>query len=250
MTLRRAFATLAAVLGALQMFVPVAAQAGDDPHDPASRPPLHSAGAEDPPRAKDLLYDGNYTSFLAGLALPRLDNALAGLERQGAGVALGGRFSVITQFMDVALLLEHGRWGGGSAALRRSDLGATVSIHPAFPVVVFNTWSYDVLSGLHVFIGGSLARIALDGSQALAATGETGSSSTDWRPGINIGVGSDIPISPRNRHSGWWLTARYELRWARFGSAVPDWNLGDSQLLVLIGYRTYDNGWARLPRPF
>ncbi len=232
------------------LLLPRLALAAEDPADPSSRPPLHSAGPEQPPPPKDLLYDGNYTSFLAGLLLPRLDRALPGLDKQGLGVALAGRFSVITQFTDVALHLQHGQWSGSGASLLRTELGATVALHPAFPLIVFNSWGYDVISGIHGYLGVSLARIALDGSAAVAATGQTDNPNSDWRPSLSAGLGADIPISPRDRHSGWWLTARYELRWTRFGAATPDWNLGDSQAMILIGYRSYDNGYLRVPRPF
>ncbi|MBI5610708.1 MAG: hypothetical protein HY902_17660 [Deltaproteobacteria bacterium] len=232
------------------LLLPRLAVAIEDPADPSARPPLRTAGPVEPAPPKDLLYDGNYTSFLVGALLPRLDRALPGLDNQGLGLALAGRFSVITQFSDVALLLQHAQWSGASASLQRTELGATMSVHPAFPLIVFNSWWYDVISGIHGYVGASLARIALDGSAAVAATGQTGDSSSDWRPSLSAGVGADIPISPRDRHSGWWLTARYELRWTRFGAATPDWNLGDAQALILIGYRSYDNGYLRLPRPF
>jgi hypothetical protein len=65
-----------------------------------------------------------------------------------------------------------------------------------------------------------------------------------------LGAGVDIPVSPRNRNDGWWLTARYNLRWMRFGDGEPDWPQNDNQILLLLGYRQYNNSFARLPRPW
>ncbi len=228
-------------------------QAAPDPSDPAARPPLRTAGPEEEAPAKDLLYDGNYTSVLGGLAVPRLDVKLPGVAQRGIGARLAGRFSTVTQFADAELGLEYAQFAGegaGGGSANRIELGAQVAVHPGFPLVVFNNWWYDVASGVHLFVGAAVVRASVSGAGAVAATRQSGSDATDWTSGLTGGIGVDVPVSPRDRHSGWWLTLRYVTRWARFGTAVPDHNLGDGQWLALLGWRTYDNGWARLPRPF
>lgn len=227
------------------------ASAAGDPLDPSSRPPLSSGVPEEPRPPPDHLFDGNYTSGHVGLLLPKLDQAVPGLDALGYGLALGTRLSVITQFVDAGLDVSHARWSGPSAQLTRTELGVKVGLHPGFPATVFNSWLYDVYSGIHGYLGTSVARLALDGGAAvLHTTGEASPSALDWRPCLTAGAGADFPISPRDRSYGWWLTLRYELRWTRFGSAIPDFNLGDGQALILIAYRSYNNSWARMPRPF
>lgn len=222
-----------------------------DPADPRSRPPLLTAGADDPISPKDLLYDGNYISVLGGAVVPALDRPLPGVDRLGAGGRLALRLSAVTQFADAEVGAEFARFGGtGGAGAGRVDLGVHVAAHPAFPLLVFNDWWNDVWSGIHGYVGARVARTSVDGAAAVAAAGGGGASAVDWRPALLVGAGVDLPVSPRNHHSGWWLTVRYEARWARFGDAVPDRDLGERQLVALIGWRRYDNGWARLPRPF
>ncbi len=231
---------------------PFSAAVADDPRDPAARPPLQSAGPEEPVPPKTLLFDGNYWGILGGLVGSRLDDPLAGVAPVGFGGRLAGRFSTVTQFMDLEAGIEyigHGSEVGANAASRLA-FGVHGAIHPAFPLLVFNNWLYDVISGFHGFVGVSAARVGIEGAQAVASARGTGDSATDWRPMLSCGVGADIPVSPRNQASGWWLTARYALRWMRFGPATPYRDVGDGEFQLLLGWRSYDNGWARLPRPF
>jgi hypothetical protein len=218
--------------------------------DPSARPPLHTAGPEEPPPPRDLRYDGNHIGWMVGATLPTLDAPIAGLDRSGAGLRISGRISAITQFIDANLDLQIDRFGGPQASLLRTELGTKLGTHPGFPFIVFNDWTNDVISGVHGYIGASLVRADLEGSAAVASTRQTGNRAVGWSPQFTCGVGADIPVSPRDRPHGWWLTVRYELRWMRWGEALPAWNMGDSQLVLQLGRRSYDNSWARVPRPF
>ncbi len=237
---------------ALALAWPASLLAASDPADPATRPPLSSAGPEEPPPPRSLLYDGNYWGVLGGLAGSRLDVPLAGVAPLGLGGRLAVRFSTVTQFMDLEGGVEYVAHSSLAESNQASRLafGVHGALHPAFPLLVFNNWFYDVISGIHLFVGAAAARVAIDGSQAVASARAKGDSAADWRPLLSSGVGVDIPVSARNQPSGWWLTARYALRWLRFGPSTPYGDLGDSHFQVLLGWRSYDNGWARLPRPF
>lgn len=226
------------------------ALAAPDPVDPRSRPPLSTGTPEDPPPAKEFLYDGNHVGWMIGPVFPALDGELPGVDRWGKGLRLAGRISAITQFIDGDLDLQHVEHGGNSAGLTRTDLAIRVGSHPAFPFVVFNSWANDVISGIHMYVGAQVGRLALQGPAAVAAMGLEGAQAVQWRPAGLVGVGADIPVSPRNRSSGWWLTLRYELRWTGFGSSAPRHDLDDSTVAVLLGYRSYNNSWARWSRPF
>lgn len=238
--------------GAIGAAWPCIAVAAADPADPAARPALTTAGPEEPPPPKTLLYDGNYWGVLGGVVGSRFDDPLSGVAPLGLGGRVAGRFSTVTQFMDLEAGVEYVPHGADSGSNRASRLGFGIqgALHPAFPLLVFNNWLYDVVSGIHGFVGVSAARLAIEGQQAVASARGTGETASDWRPLLACGLGADIPISPRNRSSGWWLTARYALRWMRFGPATPYRDVGDGQFQVLLGWRSYDNSWARLPRPF
>ncbi len=243
----RALFVLWVIVAATQ---PGLALASQDPVDPHSRPPLSTATPEEPAAPKDFLYDGNHVGLMLGPVFSGLDRALPGLDRNGTGLRLGGRISAITQFIDGGVDLQHVEHGGSAASLSRTELGVRVGSHPAFPFVVFNSWINDVISGVHLYVGASVGRLALQGQQAVAAVGLDGTSAVQWRPSALVGVGADLPVSPRHRPNGWWLTLRYELRWTGFGSTAPRHNLDDSMVGVLLGYRSYNNSWARWSRPF
>lgn len=239
------------------LLLPAPARAAlGDPLAPGSRPPLSSGAAEEPPPPKDRLFDGNHVGWMAGGAFARLDRALPGLDRWGQGLRLSGRIAAVTQFVDAGLDLQHLAHGGAAAQLTRSELAVTLGTHPALPILVFNSWWYDVIAGLHGYVGASVGRFALRGAEALTVAHQTaaaqpaGAELVDWRPGVLLGFGADVPVSPRNRPSGWWLTLRYELRWRSFGHEAPEHPMGDQLFLIALGYRHYGNGWARLPRPF
>ncbi|MSQ83457.1 MAG: hypothetical protein EXR77_11315 [Myxococcales bacterium] len=242
-----------AILAIAAQMTAALAWAQVDPADPAARPALRSAGPEPAPPPKDQLYDGNYWSILAGITVPHLDRPLPAVAAWGTGGRLAGRFSSVTQALDVEAGLEYSRFGGtnaSGASASRMELGFHGALHPGFPLIVFNEWLYDVLSGIHGFVGASVSAMSVSGASAVAATGEKGNDASDWRPSLACGLGVDFPVSARNKSSGWWLTTRYVLRWTRFGAAVPDRDFGDNQVVILLGWRSYDNSWARLPRPF
>lgn len=220
--------------------------------DPSARPPLSTGTPEPPVPPKDLLYDGNYWSVLAGFSLPHLDRSLPGIDRWGTGGRLAGRFSSITQFLDVEAGVEYARHGGSAGSWTRTEIGGSAHLHPGFPLIVFNDFWNDVYSGVHGLLGVSVVRGALTGRQAVAKIRDNnvGAEEVDWRPCITLGAGVDIPVSPRNRNDGWWLTARYNLRWMRFGDGEPDWPQNDNQILIMLGYRRYNNSFTRLPRPW
>jgi hypothetical protein len=225
--------------------------------DPAARPPLSTGTPEAPVPPKDFLYDGNYWSVLGGLSLTQLDRPLPGVAQWGAGGRLALRFSSITQFLDVETGVEYSRHGAAAAksgvtdgSWSRLEVGGSAHLHPGFPLIAFNDFWNDIFSGVHGLLGVSVVRGELTGTNAVAKIRDGGTSEVDWRPCITLGAGVDIPVSPRNRNDGWWLTARYNLRWMRFGDGEPDWPQNDNQILLLLGYRQYNNSFARLPRPW
>lgn len=227
-----------------------AAQAGDNPVDPSSRPPLSTGKPEDPPDPPDVLYDGNHVGWMVGPALQILDSKVTGLDSQGQGLRLGARISAVTQFVDGGIDVQHVEHGGPAASLSRTDLGVRLGSHPALPIVVFNSWLNDVISGIHLYMGATVSRLALQGAPAVQSVGLDGPEAVQWRSTPLVGVGADFPVSPRNRSSGWWLTVRYELHWTDFGSSAPRHDLGADLLSLQLGYRSYRSSWARIARPF
>lgn len=236
------------VLAAVAMARP--ADAATDPANPSSRPPLSTGTPEDPIPPKEFLYDGNHVGWMIGPAFQGLGTTPPGLDPWGKGLRVGGRISAVTQFVDGGIDLQHIEHGGASAGLSRTDVGIRVGTHPALPIVVFNSWLNDVLSGVHLYVGATVGRIALQGSPAVAAVGLSGAEAVQWRPGALVGAGVDVPVSPRNRSSGLWLTLRYELQWTGFGGTAPRHDLDAGLVAVLLGYRSYNNSWGRIARPF
>jgi hypothetical protein len=217
-----------------------------DPTDPVSRPPLKTAPEEPPPPRDPPRWDGNATGLVLGPTWTHLDKALPGVDQTGWGVRLAGRVSFVAQFLDLELGLEHANHGG-AGGLTRTDLGAQVGLHPGFPLLVFNDFLSDIVASFHGVGGVSLVRASL-GNPLLIPT--SGGTDVDWRLCLTVGAGIDIPLSSRDLDHGWWLTARYTLRWMNFGHYNPDLSLSDSQALLLIGYRAYGNEWARIKPPF
>lgn len=221
-----------------------------DSTDPASRPPLtapQTDGLPPPPLHK---WDGNATGVVIGPTMAWLDRVPAGLAAQGLGVHAALRMSFIAQFLDAELLLDHDRYAGAAGldgGLTRTAVGFQGALHPGFPLVVFNDFLNDIAAGVHGYFGLQMVRLSLPDGARMAQTDGT---TSDWRPGVTVGVGLDVPVSPRDRGSGWWLTGRYEGRWVWFGDHNPDLPLGDTRALVLLGWRYYDTNWARLGLPW
>ncbi len=241
---RLSFAGFCAALLLLSAKLAVAADA-----DPSARPALQSVPPPPAEPADTRKWDGNHIGFLFGASYAMLDKPQIGLDKNGLGLRVAGRFSSIVQLLDIELGFEHTQFGGvGSFA--RNELGVQAGLHPAFPLTVFNDFIDDVFAGIHLFAGASLVRGSMGGQSAVVAAGGTGDSLVSWQPCVSTGVGMDVPVSPRDRASGWWLTLRYTLRWYRFGLANPDLNFGDSQIVLLLGYRDYNTSFTRVTRPF
>ena len=221
--------------------------------DPSDRPPLQTAGPEAPPPPPEPhLWDGNHTSIVAGPTLSFLDKAPPGLDGMGYGLRVAARVGTITQFVHAELGVEHTQFGGtGGAGLQRTEVGFQFGTHPGFPLVVFNDMTYDIFSGLHGYVGASLVRATLTGTDALAAAHvKNETEHSEWQPCIYVGAALDVPISPRNLAWGIWATAAYNLRWMWFGPKEPMLGLGDSQALLLLSFRWNSTSWARVPKPF
>lgn len=231
----------------LLLAVPKFAHATDA--DPAARPALQTVPVAPVEPVDGRKWDGNHIGFLIGASYLSLDKPQVGIEQNGVGVRVAGRFSSIVQLLDVELGFEHSQFGG-AGSFARNELGVQAGLHPGFPLTVFNDFIDDVFAGVHLFAGASLVRGSMGGGVSVAAAGGSGDSLVNWQPCVTTGIGMDIPISPRDRASGWWLTLRYALRWSRFGLTNPDLNFGDSQLVLLLGYRDYDTSFTRVPRPF
>ena len=221
--------------------------------DPGDRPPLMTAPPEGPPPPPEPhLWDGNQTSVMIGPVMNGLDHAPALVDQLGLGFRVAGRLSAISQFVDVELGFERVTHGGTSGAgLTRSEVGFQVGTHPGFPIIVFNDWWNDVFSGVHGYVGASVVRATLTGTDALAQAHVTeGTEHTEWQPCIYVGAAADFPVSPRNKDWGIWLTAGYNLRWMWFGPKQPELSLSDNQAVLLLSFRSNSTSWARFPRPF
>ena len=221
--------------------------------DPSDRPPLVTAPPEPPqPPPEPHLWDGNQTSVMIGPAMNWLNHSPALVDPQGVGFRVAARVSAISQFVDAELGFERVTHGGTSGAgLTRSEVGFQVGTHPGFPIIVFNDWWNDVFSGIHGYVGASVVRATLTGTDALAQIHVTqGAEHAEWQPNVYVGGGADFPISPRNKGWGIWLTARYNLRWMWFGPKQPEMSMADSQALLLLSFRSNSTSWARVPKPF
>lgn len=223
-----------------------------DPTDPASRPPLAAPQTDAPPPPALHKWDGNATGLVVGPTMAWLDRVPNGLAAQGWGIHAALRMSFIAQFLDAEFLLDHDRYAGSGATgldggLTRTAVGFQGALHPGFPLLVFNDFTNDIAAGVHGYVGLQMVRLSLpDGARIPQTDGAT----SDWRPGVTVGVGVDVPVSPRDKGSGWWLTGRYEGRWVWFGDHNPDLPLGDTRALLLLGWRYYDTSWARLGLPW
>jgi len=219
--------------------------------DPSARPPLDSAGPDVQPRESRPKFDGNHTGFVVGAGATWLDRPVPGVADQGLSVRAAARLALVLQLVDLELALEHASHGGTSGgSLARTELGLQVATHPASLILLFNDRLSDILAGLHAYGGVSLVRAALSGTDAMAKAARKGSEAVEFRPGLALGIGADLPLTARDLDWGVWLTVRYGVRWLTFGKAQPDFRLDDSQFLVLLGYRSYRTDWARVPRPF
>lgn len=229
---------------------PQVSVADPDPSDPSLRPPLKSAGVPEPPPPKDQLFDGNYWGLHGGATYATRSAAIAGVADSGAGLRAGGRFSAILQLLDVDAALQYARFSGSANAVSRLDLSLTAALHPGFPLLVFNSWMYDVIAGLHGWAGADFGRWTVSGDEAAAAIGAKGGDYGQFGAALCFGAGADLPLSPRDGHAGWWLTVRYAMRLAKIGPAIPQHDFSDGQWQLWLGWRNYDNSWARVPRPF
>ncbi len=180
-------------------------------------------------------FDGKSTGFVVGTTWSRLDQSVAGLDRSGWGLRIGGRVATVLQLLDAEVGYEHAAYGVG---LSRDELGVVVASHPGFPFLVWDTYASDVVAGFHLFASAALART--DGPEARV----------HWAPTIGLGGGFDFPLSPRGGASGLWLTLRWANRWLAVGDGLPKTHLDDQQVTVLVGWRAYTLNWARMPRPF
>lgn len=221
---------------------PARAQA---PADSATRSALRTAPAELPSPADPPRWDGNATGWVVGPAWTHLDTARPGVDQNGWGLRLAGRVSSVLQIVELELGVEHAQHGG-AGGLTRTEAGLQVNLHPGFPMLVYNDFASDVIASFHGLVGVSYVRSSLGDPAQIPTAGQA----VDWRPCLTVGAGLDFPLTSREADHGWWLTARYNLRWMNFGDYNPDLTLSDTQVLVLIGYRAYGNEWARIKRPF
>jgi hypothetical protein len=221
--------------------------------DPSARPPLETAPPESPPPPPEPhLWDGNQTSIMVGAAMNWLNHSPSLVDPQGVGFRIAGRVGAISQFVDAEIGFERVAHGGqAGAGLVRNDLGFQVGTHPAFPIIVFNDFWNDVISGFHGYVGASVVRATLTGADALLQAQVPGTTEhSEWQPCIYVGSGVDIPISPRNKDWGIWLTPRANVRWMWFGPKQPELGLTDSQFTISFSYRSNSTSWARIPKPF
>ena len=221
--------------------------------DPSARPPLQTAPPEGPPPpAEPHLWDGNQTSFMVGAVFNWLNHSPALVDPQGIGFRIAARLGAISQFVDAEIGYERVAHGGQSGAgFVRNDFGFQVGTHPAFPIIVFNDWWNDVISGFHGYVGASAVRGSLTGADALIQAQTPGvTEHSEWNPCIYVGSGVDIPVSPRNKGWGIWLTPRVNVRWLWFGPKQPELGMTDLQATIMLSYRSNSTSWARIPKPF
>lgn len=241
----------AVLLGAWALALPVLAAEVVPPADPKARPPLATTGPDVPPERVPSKFDGNHSGLVIGGGPTWLVRPPAGVAEQGLSLRVAGRFGAVLQFVDGEVALSRTSHGGANGAgWIRNEGTLQLATHPGFPMLVFNDWVSDVLAGVHAFGSVSLVRATLTGTAAVASAGAPGPEHGEWHGALSAGVGVDVPVSPRDRDWGLWLTVRYAARWLQFGRVEPELNAGDRQLLVLIGWRTYTTSWGRVPRPF
>lgn len=218
-----------------------------------ARPALQTAPPPEADSPEIHRFDGNHTGVVAGVTTTALQREIAGIANRGYGFRVGARLASVLQIADLELTFEHVKHGARAAAdasWTRNEGGLLVSLHPGFPFAVFNSYFYDVVAGFHGYVGASMARATLRGTAGLAQARTDGQELFSWQPSLAVGLGLDVPLTPRGLSSGLWLTLRYGLRWMGFGPHDPNLNLADSQAMVELNWRFYDTSWARLPRPF
>ncbi|MCA9514514.1 MAG: hypothetical protein KC635_06195 [Myxococcales bacterium] len=186
------------------------------------------------------LYEGAFwgVSLKGGLAL-RLDGGAG----EGPGPAFGAslRAATLLSLLDVELSVLHARYEARSTAahidVARTSVALEVHLHPLFiSHLQGGNWSY-LLGALHVTLGGALELVAGPGDVQAA-------------PGLLVGAGVDIPLGDVLHGWGLWLGVDYRFRLCRpdgFGPGLGDFD--EHVVLVSLGYRNNDIGFARVPRP-
>lgn len=189
----------------------------------ASRP----AAARDP----DLGAHSNWMGAFWGV---ELKGSLDVEDEIGAGVGLGLRAATLMSLVDVELSALM----SPLADTTRTRVALDLRLHPLFTRMLQRDFKSRVLAGLHV---------------ALAV----GADHLDWGSGSEAafgfawGAGADVPLTnPARGDPSLWLGLGYRMRFAGFDHAPRGLGDGDEhQVILQLGLRFHDIGFARLPRP-
>ena len=217
---------------------------GAEPH---SRPPLRTVPAPAPVSAPQVRFDGGHIGLTLGLAVGLFDGS-----SQGAlawDLRLGVRYATLLQLLDLAAWAELGAHPTAvGQSIGRQALGADVSLHPLFWILVWDNLAGWVAAGLHGYAAAGLARVSLKGEALVASVGGQGDRSIRWAAQPEVGLGVDVPLSGRGHTSGLWLTLRWGLRWLSVGDqASQRLDLGDHHVSLTLGWRSY--GALSAPSP-
>lgn len=234
---RLALSALCAVLCCLGV---VRDALADDPGvDPHSRPPLMSTPAPEPQAAPPVRFDGGHLGPLLGLGLGLFDGPDGG--GTGWDLRLGLRYASLLQLLDLAAWAELGAHPtSAGSAIDRQALGADLSLHPLFWVLVWDSLAGWLAAGLHGYASAGLARVSLAGPSLVARAGGYGQEATHWAALAEVGFGLDAPLSGRAASSGLWLSLRWGLRWLTVGEAgSAGLDLGDHHVSLALSWRSY-----------
>lgn len=162
---------------------------------------------------------------------------------EGPGPALGVslRAATLMSLLDVELSLLHARYEATTAGARlevaHTSVALELHLHPLFMSHLQNDgWGF-FLGAIHLTLGGALELVAGPGEVQAAA-------------GLLVGAGVDIPLGDVLRDWGLWLGVDYRFRLCRpegWGPGLGDFD--EHVVLLSIGYRNNDIGFARIPRP-
>jgi len=167
-------------------------------------------------------------------------------EGPGPLIGVSGRLATLLSLLDAELSFLTGRYtardgDGAGVDVARYSVALAVHLHPFFIAHLqndnFNFWR----GALYLAIGAGVEVISADApgiDELHAAFG--------W----HLGAGTDIPLGDVKNGWGLWLGVSYRYGFLGADSGVP--GLGDFDehtILLTLGYRNNDIGFARFPRP-
>lgn len=167
---------------------------------------------------------------------------------EGPGPLLGvsARIATLLSLLDLQLSGVTSRYtahttAGAGIDVARYSLGLDVHLHPFFIDHLQNDNFHFWKAAIYVAVGAGLEVISADGD---------GSDEIHPAFGWHLGAGTDIPLGDVTHDWGLWLGIAYRFGFLGAKSGVA--GLGDFDehtILLTLGYRNNDIGFARFPRP-